>query len=348
MEVQRESIFVSSIRSFSRMFFSVCGIFLAAGIMSIFYGSFSSSGPIEMKTKMKYLPDAEGKKELVSATAPVILQIDITGVIGQSKGGVDTTSIENILVESRMEMLKNDRVKAILLYMNTPGGTVVDADNIYRMIKDYKEHYKVPVYAYIDGLCASGGMYVSCAADQVFAGHASIIGSVGVIIGPFFNVAEALGKYGIKSETITAGLDKDMMTPFRPWKDGEDASLRAVTHYFYEQFVDLVAASRPRMDKDKLINEYGAKIFDPIQALAFGYIDFAGATRNSTLVALMQKADIDPAKPYQVVSLESKGDWASCLFNEKTSPLFTGKIEHTIDTGAPKIKDQIAYLYLPN
>lgn len=329
------------------MFFAVCGIGLGLAIVSIFYASFSPANPIEMKTKIKYLPDASGNKELAPIQAPVILQIDITGVIGQPKGGVDARSIENILIESRMETLKNDRVKAILLYVNTPGGTVTDADNIYRMIKAYKERYHIPVFAYIDGLCASGGMYVVCAADQVYASNASMIGSVGVIIGPFFNVVEALTKVGIKSETITAGLDKDMMSPFRPWKSDEDASLKAATDYFYNQFVDLVASSRPRMDKDKLINEYGAKVFDPVQALNFGYIDHNNATRNSALLALMQEANIDPAKPYQVVSLEAKGDWASCLFNEKTSPLFTGRIEHTIDTGAPKIKDQIAYLYLP-
>jgi protease-4 len=315
--------------------------------MSILYGSFSSAGPIEMKTKIKYLPDASGKKELAPITAPVILQIDISGIIGQPKGGVDSQSVENILVESRMGLLKDGRVKAILLHVNTPGGTVTDADNIYRSIKEYKERYQIPVYAYIDGLCASGGMYVVCAADKVYASNASTIGSVGVIIGPFFNVVEALTKLGVKSETITAGLDKDMMSPFRSWKNNEDASLKALTNYFYNQFVDLVASSRPRMDKEKLISEYGAKIFNPEEALEYGYIDEQKATRNSTLLALMQEANIDPSKPYQVLSLESKGDWASCLFNEKTSSLFTGEIKHTIDTGAPQIKDKIAYLYLP-
>lgn len=346
MEIQRESIFVSALRSFCRMFFGVCGLFLALTAVSLFYSSISTTTTaIEAKTKIKYLPDAEGKRELVASTAPVVLQINVHGVIGQPKG-IDTDSVQNVLIESRTATLKDNRVKAILLHLNTPGGTVVDSDNIYRMLKQYKQQYKVPVFAYIDGLCASGGMYISCAADQIYAGPASTVGSVGVIIGPFFNVIEGLGKIGIKSETITEGLNKDMMSPFRPWKENEDASLKALTSYFYQQFVDIVTSNRPRVDRTRLIQEYGAKVFDPVQAQLLGFVDQTGASRNDTLIALMKEANIDPAKPYQVISLEAKSEWLSDLFNEN-SPLLTGKIEHTIDTGAPKIRDQVAYLYQP-
>lgn len=348
MEIQRESIFVSGLRSFCRMFFAVCGIFLAIIAMSTLYSSISTATTtIETKTKIKYLPDAENKRELVASTAPVILQLNIHGVIGEPNM-LDSSIVQNILVESRTDTLKDNRVKGILLHMNTPGGTVVDSDNIYRMLKDYKERYKVPVFAYVDGLCASGGMYVISSADQVFAGPSSIIGSVGVIIGPFFNLVEGLAKLGVKSETITEGLNKDMMSPFRPWKTDEDASLKAVTSYFYQQFVDVVTGARTRIDRTKLVQEYGAKVFDPITALEYGYVDHANSSRNEALLALMQQVGIDPAKPYQVVSLEAKSEWLSNLFNEKTSPLFTGKIEHTLDTGAPKIRDQVAYLYQPN
>lgn len=65
-----------------------------------------------------------------------------------------------------------------LVYINTPGGTVVDADGIYRALLEYKTKYDVPIYAYIDGLCASGGMYVALAADKIFASDVSLIGSV--------------------------------------------------------------------------------------------------------------------------------------------------------------------------
>ena len=346
MEIQRESVFVSAIRSFCKMFFAVSGIFLALMLMSLFYSSVSdtTTSPTEAKTKVKYLPDAHGNRE-TSSTSPVILQVNIRGVIGDPKE-IDTKIVEHILLDSRTGTLKDNRVKGILLYMNTPGGTVVDSDNIYRMLKQYKERYKTPIFAYIDGLCASGGMYIASAADQTFAGPASIIGSVGVIIGPFFNLFEALGKLGITSETITAGLDKDMMSPFRPWKTGEDASLKAITAYSYQRFVDIVTAARPRLDKTKLVQEYGAKVFNPITAQNLGYVDYAETSREEALLALLKEANVDTAKTYQVIELEPKSEWISSLFNTK-SPLITGKIEHSLDTGTPCIRDQVAYLYQP-
>lgn len=346
MEIQRESIFVSAIRSFCKMFFSVCGIFLALMVMSILYSSVADNpdSPTEIKNRIKYLPDASGNRS-VSATSDVILQLNIHGVIGDPKN-LDSRIIQNMLLDSRAGLLTNNRVKGILLHMNTPGGTVVDSDNIYRMLKDYKERYKVPVFAYVDGLCASGGMYISSAADQVFAGPASMIGSVGVVIGPFFNMYEALGKIGITSETITQGLNKDMMSPFRPWKPDEDASLKAITAFFYQQFVDIVTNAKPRLDKTKLINEYGAKVFDSVTAQQFGYIDFANSSRDQALLALLKEANMNPEQTYQVVEMEPKKDLFSNLVSSQ-SPLFTGKIEHTIDTGFPCIRDQIAYLYQP-
>lgn len=346
MEIQRESIFISALRSFFKMFFAVCGIFLALILMTLAYDSISEAedSTTEAKTKIKYLPDANGNRE-ESSTSPVILQMNVHGVIGDPKC-IDSHCIQNILLDSRTGKLKNNRVKGILLNMNTPGGTVFDADNIYRMLMQYKERYKVPVFAYVDGLCASGGMYIACAADQVFAGPASTIGSVGVIIGPFFNMYDALGKIGVISRTLTQGLDKDMMSPFRPWKPDEGASLKALTAYFYHQFVDLVAGARPRVDKTKLINEYGANVFDPMTAQEIGFVDHAPTTRDTALLALLKEANVDASKTYQVVQLEPKTEWLSNLFNVK-SPLFTGKIEHTIDTGAPQIRDQLAYLYQP-
>lgn len=344
MEIARESIFVSALRSFCRMFFSICGIFLAIFFVSTIYSLLTPSPLTQEHTTLEILPDAKGNRELVSFNTPAILQIDIHGVIGEPQK-LDASIVENILLDSRSGLLSHDRVRGILLHMNTPGGTVVDSDSIYRMIKDYKQKYNVPVFAYVEGLCASGGMYIACASDQVFAGPSSIIGSVGVIIGPFFNFYETLNKVGAFARTLTQGLDKDMMNPTRPWKEGEDAPLKAVTAFFYNQFVDIVSSNRPRIDKDKLVQEYGAKVFNPIEAQALGYVDVASASRNEALEALLKEAQIDGEKPYQVVQLRPRTDLLSQFLMK--SPLFTGKIEHSLQVGGPQIRDQFAYLYQP-
>ena len=326
------------------MFFAICGIFFAVFLLSSLYSLLSSATNIEENTTLTYLPDANGVRDGISLNSPVILQLNVSGVIGEPKV-LDTEVVQNILLDSRDGVLKDGRVKGILLYMNTPGGTVVDSDNIYRMLMQYKQRHKVPVYAYVDGLCASGGMYIACAADQIYAGPASIVGSVGVVIGPFFNIYDTLTKIGVQARTLTQGLDKDMLNPVRPWKEGEDASLKAVTAAFFNQCVGLFASSRPRIDKTKLVQEYGAKIFDGAAGQELGYVDFAHASRDDALLALLQAANVDASKPYQVVQLEPKNPLLSSLFSE--SPLFTGKIEHSLDVGAPKIRDQFAYLYQP-
>ncbi len=344
MEISRESIFVSALRTFSKMFFGVVAILVGLFLCALAYSLCSETVTVDSKTTLEVAPDADNKREAVSTTAPAILQLNINGIIGEP--GLDTETVENILIESRTGVLANNRVKGILIHFNTPGGTVIDSDNIYRMLLEYKARYKVPIYAYVDGLCASGGMYISSAADKIYASPTSIIGSVGVILGPFFNVYETLGKIGVQSKTLTKGIDKDAMSPFRPWKEGEDQSYKAIIAFFYDRFVQIVTSARPRLDKDKLLTEYGARIFDPVKAEQYGYIDTANASRNEALLALLEEAKIDPAKPYQVVKLEQQYAWLSKLFKGRNT-LLSGKIEHSFDLGQPKIRDQFAYLYQP-
>lgn len=345
MQLSTDSIFRSAIRSFCKTFFAVVGVLFGLFLCSILYALVSGASLIEQKTTMHLLPDASGSRNETAIASPAILQINVHGVIGDPNA-LNTEIIENILLDSRSGLLGENRVKGILLHFDTPGGTVVDSHNIYEMLKNYKAKYNIPVFGFVDGLCASGGMYIASAADKMFSGPAGIIGSVGVVIGPFFNVSSALTTLGIQAKTITEGLDKDMMNPTRPWKENEDASLKAITAFFYNQFVDIVAQARKRLDKTALINTYGAQVFDPIEAEKLGYIDVAMSSRNEALLALLDAANIDPAKPYQVVSLSPIENWVSALMKGNSS-LLTGKIEHRLDLGQPKIQGKFAYLYNP-
>jgi protease-4 len=189
-------------------------------------------------------------------------------------------------------------------------------------------------------------MYISSSADRIYASPTSLIGSIGVIIGPFFNIYDSLGKIGVLTKTLTKGIDKDAMSPFHPWKEGEDDSYKAIIAYFYERFLQIVTSARSGLDRAKLITEYGARVFDPVTAQEYGYIDNANASRSQALLALLEVAKIDPAQPYQVVELETRYAWLSKLFKGANS-IFNGKIEHSFDLGQPKIRDQFAYLYQP-
>ena len=346
IETGKDSVFRSGMRTLLKSFFGVVGLFLAFVICSIFYSIISPPPLIEENTTLTVLPDAQGNRKINSFQSPAVLQINIHGVIGEAKKGVTAEDIESILLDSREGLLESNRVKAILLHFDTPGGGVTDSDNIYQMIKDYKKKFQVPVYGYIDGLCASGGIYIASAADKLFAGPSSVIGSVGVLMGPFFNVSETLTKVGIQAKTLTQGIDKDMFNPTRPWKEGEDASVKAIMGYLYERFVDIVCEARPQLSKDKLIHEYGAQVFDCKTAQKFGYIDVAMSSRNEALSALLEAAHIDASTPYQVVELSHKQGILSLLAEGKFD-LLQGKVEHSIDFHQPKIKDRFAYLLMP-
>ncbi|MBX9745239.1 MAG: S49 family peptidase [Chlamydiales bacterium] len=348
MQIARESIFVSSLRGFFRCFFSVFGIIFGLLLASFLYSMLSTTTIHEEKTELSFLPDLEGQSKMLPTTTPAILQINLHGVIGDLHG-IQAEDIKQTLISSRTGLLSNDRVKGVLLHIDTPGGEVTAADNIYQFIKTYKEKYRVPVFAFVNGLCASGGMYVSSSADQIFASPTSVIGSIGVIIGPFFNVVDTMAKIGVTSKTLTAGLDKDMMNPFRTWKPEEAASLKAVLASMYDRFVAIVTEHRPNVDKTKLVNEYGAQVFDVAKAKEIGYIDQANVTYEQALEALLEAAQVDRTKPYQIVELKPMQNWLKALVESKSS-LLKGKIEHTFNWTHQKthqLRDPFLYLYEP-
>ena len=341
----RESILHASLRTFFVALFWVIGI--TAGIILVML-LFSLAETTETTPTAAFteeiVPNADGERKILSKSAPVILKVNIEGTIGEL--GLTQSKIENLLVESREGNLKNDRVKAILLSINTPGGTVSDADGIYRALQNYKRIYNVPVYAYVDGMCASGGMYVAAAADKIYSTDVSLIGSVGVIAPSYYNLTELMTKVGVQALTISAGKGKDELNPLRPWKEGEDKQVKDLIEYYYTYFVEIVTKGRPKLSKDKLIKDYGAAIFPAQKAAELGYIDHAGSSYSQALRALLAAIGIDD-NYYQVVQLSDE-TWFKSLFQSKLN-ILNGEIKHTIGYNefSPKLMNQYLYLYKP-
>jgi signal peptide peptidase SppA len=340
MEITRESLFTSAWRSFFKVFFGVFGFFLAIVPLFFLIAIFSSGGFPPPKNEIVFLPDANDSLE-VSRSAPVILQLDIHGEIGRD--GLTGDVLLSQLIESQKGMLK-DKVKGILLHMNTPGGGVTETYNMYQLLLEYKAKYKVPVYAYVDGLCASGGMYITSAADKIYSAPISVIGSIGIISGPYFNVAQTMDKIGVLAKTFTEGKDKDSMNPFRPWTPDDETAMKPIITYLYNQFVTAFVKGHPKVDRQKLTDEYGAKVFDPITAQKIGYIDEGNKTYKETLKALVLASGIKESHAYQVVRLEPKSKWLSDLVKGKSS-ILSGKIEHELSLGSKKEKNEFFYLY---
>lgn len=342
--MERDTIIYSSIRSFCKGIFFILGFLIASIIaIAIVAGMLSSNtDSLERTTTPKILTDAHGNRT-TSSTAPVILQINIHSAIGLENLSMD--KVRTQLVESREGDLK-DRVKGILISINSPGGTVIDADGIYRAIKEYKERYKVPVVAHVDGLCASGGYYIACSADKIFSTSASLIGSVGVLFPTFLNASQLLEKIGVQTLTVSSGKGKDDMNPLRPWKPGEDLEFKTLSNYFYGYFVDIVTTNRPEVNKEKLIAEYGASVFPAEQAKTIGFIDITGANRSDALSYLAKELNLED-KTYQVIELESASFLSQLLRAE--SPILTGQVKHQVSVSNfdEALSGKFLYMYRP-
>jgi len=344
MQLTRESILVNSLRSFCVAFAAVLGIALSIFLIVFLFTSASAPSLVPEKSDLSLRPDAEGRDALLPLSHPALLRIDIHGTIGCDD--LTTENVEKILLDSEQDLLlKNQRIKGILLHLDTPGGTVVDAEGIYRALLAYKNKHHIPIYALVDGTCASGGVYVASTADKIYATPVSVYGSVGVLLGPNFNVSQAMEKYGISAQTFTEGKNKDALNPFRPWKPEEQQPIKDIVSALYERFVAIVTAARPLLDKTKLIQEYGANVYIAAQAQSLGYIDEANSTYASALTALATAAGIPEKETYQVVTLSPPRPFFS-QFMDSECALFTGKITHALQLGAFKEELYGKFLYL--
>lgn len=337
---------MSSLRAFFTALFAVAGAFV--GLILIFfafYGIASLTEEDSLDSGVKIMADANGNRKKLDSEAPVLLQIHLSGQIGKDE--VKSSKIEEILLKSREDKFKEDRVKGILLVIDSPGGSVNDSDIIYRALRQYKERYNVPVFAFANGLCASGGYYIACASDKIYASDVSLVGSVGVLwFPPFINISETLKKIGADPLTLYAGKDKDAMNILRPWKEGETTYYQGLIDAFYDHFTRVVTVNRPAVDPKELVDNYGAKLFPAAEAQKIGFIDVANANLSQVIAELAVAAGIEKETKYQVIAFETRNWWQRTFKSE--SPFMTGSVKHElILPGLNGESNFIQYLHTP-
>ena len=347
MDYVKDSIFKSTIRSFFKTFGGFLGFFIAIFVFSLMFIFASKSPNLSNVSRPVIKTDANGVRQALPSSAPVILRIPIHGMIGTRM--LDTQTINTQLANSQGLSLAKGRVHGIILDIQSGGGTAIDSHNIFILLKEYKKKYEVPVFAYVDGMCASGAMMIACSADQIYSGPTGMIGSVGVRLGPLFNYSELMNKLGITQHTFIDGIDKDEMSPFRKWKPDEGKSIQEIIAYDYHLFVNLVTTHRPKMDKHELIHTYGAHVFDPITAMDHGYIDHIVPSYNEALEALVTASVIKG--DYQVVELKPEFSLAHLSEGYHT---FLTKNANSVKIELPMLPDffmnnmgKPLYLYAP-
>jgi len=165
--------------------------------------------------------------------------IDIQGVIGSS----DEVNADSF-ISSLQDAYDNEHTKGIILRINSPGGSPVQAGIINDEIKRQRKlHPKVPVYAVVEDVCASGGYYIAVAADKIFVDKASIVGSIGVLMDGF-GFTGTMQKFGVERRLMTAGENKAMLDPFSPENPKHKELAQQMLNQIHQQFIAVVREGR--------------------------------------------------------------------------------------------------------
>jgi protease-4 len=209
---------------------------------------------------------AGGKSSQLSFGDKIAI-VEIKGVISQSSW----------IIEELQQYLADDRVKAIILRIDSPGGGVGPSQEIYREVMKIK--LKKKVVTSMGSVAASGGYYVACASDLIVANPGTITGSIGVIM-QFSNFEELLKKIGIKGMVLKSGEHKDIGSHFREMTPEEKAIMQEVLDNVHQQFIQAVADGR-KLDRSKVIQVADGRILTGEQAKNLGLVDQMGNLQDT-------------------------------------------------------------------
>jgi protease-4 len=165
--------------------------------------------------------------------------IELNGVIGEK----DEVNARDFF-ESIRRAYESSGTKGIILKINSPGGSPVQAGMINDEIKRQKLlHPKIPVYAVVEDICASGGYYIAVATDEIYVDKASVVGSIGVLMDGF-GFIETMKKVGVERRLMTAGSNKAMLDPFSPVNPKQQAFVQTLLNEVHQQFITVVKEGR--------------------------------------------------------------------------------------------------------
>lgn len=233
---------------------------------------------IEMISADKKLKESQVQKDKGFFISDKIAIIDVEGTMANERQSGLLTSGENpvsIFIEKLDKAANDDNVKAVVIRMDTPGGTVVAADIMYHQLKEFKRKTQKPVIVSVTGMACSGGYYLSCAADGIIAQPSSVVGNIGTIF-QTFSIEGTMNKIGIKTVTIKSGTLKDIGSPLHNLTDPEKEVLQGIITEMFQQFVSIVHESRKSISEQKLTELTDGRVFTAKQALDEKLIDKIG------------------------------------------------------------------------
>jgi len=211
-----------------------------------------------------------------------VAMIDVTGLIVDAPAPGLLVKGENpvaAFVEALQRARDDDGVKAIVIRLNSPGGTVTASDVMYREVLHFRDETQKPVVMLMSDLAASGAYYLACAGDTIIAHPTTITGSIGVIM-QLFNFSEGMEKIGISADAVTSGPNKAMGSPFEPAQLEHREIFQNMVDEFYSRFRDVVLSNRQISEADiEWVTD--GRIVSGARAAEIGLVDRTGSLRDA-------------------------------------------------------------------
>lgn len=215
-------------------------------------------------------PGGAGRQKITTGDHTALIEID--GVISAKSDA----SADKVITGLR-DAFEDKNTKGVILRINSPGGSPVQAGYINDEIKRLREKYPdTKLYAVVTDLCASGGYYIAAAADKIYVDKASLIGSIGVVMSSF-GFVDALNKVGVERRLYTAGESKGFLDPFSPEKKAEVTHVKNMLEKIHKQFIDVVKKGRngKLSDNPKL---FTGLIWTGEESIELGLADHLGSS----------------------------------------------------------------------
>lgn len=249
--------------------------------------------------------DTQNISGVVNAKQPHIATISLQGLV-MPEAEIDADQV----IESLQSAFTAKQSKGIMLKINSPGGSPVQAERIYDEIMRLRALYpEKKVIAVIEDIGASAAYYIASAADEITASRASLVGSIGVIVNGF-GAVEAMKKLGLERRLITAGENKGMLDPFSPQDDTQEAYMQRIVDQVHTQFITAVKAGRGERLSDRA-DIFSGLVWNGEEAAQLGLIDHVGSSGYVMREIFEMETQIDYSPDVNWLETFSKGVGAS-------------------------------------
>jgi protease-4 len=295
-------------------------------------------------TSKRSLVETELRRDGLFAFDKIAL-IDVSGVIANSPrqqllgGGEHPVSL---LLEQLQRARRDRRVKAVILRINSPGGTVAASELMHDEIMNFRRVTGKPVYAVMMDVAASGAFYIACACDEILALRSTVTGSIGVIM-QMFDVTGTMKLIGVQADAITSGRFKDAGSPLKEMTPEEREIFQSIVNDMYERFVGVVVAGRPGLSEAEVRRLADGRVYTSQQALDAGLIDRIATLREA--VDLVKK-DVG-AKRIRLVAYQRPLDFRPNYYAESPAPQPVNLLNVQLPPDPAALAPRFLYVWIP-